>query len=56
MGCGELMEKPSCPHCKSRDVIKRGFNITLRGRIQRYQCKSCGHTFQAEKAEGRKRE
>lgn len=31
--------RPSCPHCKSARVVRRGGN--------RYQCKSCRHTFVA---------
>ena len=42
---GEAMSL-RCPECGSTDIMKRGFNITRRGRVRRYQCKVCGRTFQ----------
>lgn len=36
----------SCPNCKSKHIIKRGFRQTQnRGKIQRYSCKDCKHRF-----------
>jgi transposase-like protein len=36
----------SCPKCKSKDIIKRGFRKTdNRGKIQRFSCNSCHHRF-----------
>ena len=32
----------TCPHCRSKDYIKKGFSS---GRIQRYQCKCCDQKF-----------
>ncbi len=32
----------TCPHCRSKDYIKKGFSS---GGIQRYQCKNCGQKF-----------
>jgi putative transposase len=35
-----------CPHCKSQDVVKRGFFQTAtNGKQQRYYCKSCNKKF-----------
>jgi hypothetical protein len=34
-----------CPTCQSKNVQKRGFNITTVGRYQRYQCRDCGNWF-----------
>ncbi len=39
-------KKLSCPNCKSKNTIKKGFRITEnRGKIQRYFCKDCGFRF-----------
>ena len=35
----------SCPHCESRNIIKRGIRKTKFGKIQRYFCKVCKHRF-----------
>ena len=36
----------SCPNCKSKNIIKRGFRQTHnRGKIQRYSCKNCEYRF-----------
>jgi len=35
-----------CPHCKSREVVKRGyFQTEAKGKVQRYFCKSCSKKF-----------
>lgn len=34
----------SCPHCESREIIKRGFDDSETNR-QRYECKGCGKRF-----------
>lgn len=34
-----------CKNCGLDTVVKHGFNYTLRGKIQRYFCKSCNHNF-----------
>ena len=31
-----------CPNCGSEDFIKRGFQLNLEEKKQRYQCKKCG--------------
>lgn len=31
-----------CPKCGSAHLEKRGFNVRRSGKVQRYQCKSCG--------------
>ncbi len=34
----------SCPNCKSKNIIRRGFRKTQnRGKIQRYSCKDCNY-------------
>jgi len=38
-------KKVSCPHCKSKEVVKRGCRETGRGTIQRYFCNDCGYRF-----------
>lgn len=38
--------KSICPHCKSEEVVKRGyFQTEAHGKQQRYYCKSCGKKF-----------
>ena len=37
-----------CPECGNGEVIRRGFELTRRGRIQKYQCKRCGRVFVPE--------
>ena len=35
-----------CPHCKNKEVVKRGsFQTEAKGKQQRYFCKSCGKKF-----------
>jgi transposase-like protein len=37
---------PSCPNChKTKQVVKTGTRRTREGKVQRYLCKSCNHTF-----------
>ena len=38
-----------CPTCKSKNVQKRGFNITTTSKYQRYQCRDCGNWFRDNK-------
>jgi DNA polymerase elongation subunit (family B) len=33
----------ACPVCASKDVQKRGYGYLVTYRVQRYQCKACGH-------------
>jgi transposase-like protein len=41
-----MKTKQVCPNCKSESVKKRGFRQTEnRGKIQRYECKSCKTAF-----------
>ncbi len=36
----------SCPHCKSKEIVKRGtFETKAHGKQQRYFCKSCNKKF-----------
>ncbi len=36
----------SCPHCKSKEIVRRGFKQTeAHGKRQRYFCKSCSKRF-----------
>jgi transposase-like protein len=37
-------EGVSCPHCDSRDTIRRGFADSER-HLQRYECKTCQRRF-----------
>ena len=38
--------KTICPHCKSEEIVKRGFFLSeAHGKQQRYFCKSCGKKF-----------
>ncbi len=40
------MKKTICPHCKSKEVVRRGFKQTqAHGKRQRYFCKSCSKRF-----------
>jgi len=41
-----------CPKCGSDETRKRGFEITTKGKKQRYQCKTCGKTFYPLKEPG----
>ena len=35
-----------CPNCQSKDVVKRGyFQTAVKGKVQRYYCKSCNKKF-----------
>ena len=39
-------EKPkNCKHCGSEDIVKKGFDITAKGRKQKYGCRECGKIF-----------
>lgn len=38
--------KPKCPHCESKEIVKRGyFETQAHGKQQRYFCKSCKKKF-----------
>ena len=40
------MNKIICPHCKSKEIVRRGFRQTeAHGKRQRYFCKSCSKRF-----------
>lgn len=39
-----------CPNCGSGMFQRRGYNLTLAGKYQRYQCNDCGNWFQAGKS------
>ncbi|OPY37071.1 MAG: Integrase core domain protein [Methanoregula sp. PtaU1.Bin051] len=45
----EMENAPSCPFCKSANVIKRGIRKTGYGEIQRYGCHDCNHRFVIDK-------
>ncbi len=34
-----------CPRCKSRDLVKAGSRVTVKGKKQCHQCNNCGHRF-----------
>ena len=36
---------PSCPKCKSKNIIKHGLRHCGKGIVQRYACKQCGNSF-----------
>ncbi len=38
-------EKPGCPTCQSNNVQHRGFNVAVKKKTPRYQCRGCGHWF-----------
>ena len=39
-------QKTKCPHCKSKEVVKRGtFETKAHGKQQRFFCKKCGKKF-----------
>ena len=41
-----MTKKIICPHCKNKELIKRGFRKTEnRGLVQRYSRKTCGFRF-----------
>ena len=42
------MPTPTCPECRSGDVVRDGLKITRRGRKQRWLCKRCGRNFYLE--------
>jgi transposase-like protein len=50
-----IVVRPRCPYCGSKRVMKIGFNVTLRGRFQRYKCNNCGHSFQSDRPVKEKR-
>jgi len=35
----------NCKYCGSEDLAKRGFDITTRGKKQKFTCKNCGKIF-----------
>lgn len=35
-------DKVACPNCGSKNVHKRGFNLTRASKSQRWQCRDCG--------------
>jgi len=41
------IDLPICEECKSDKVTKAGFKVTKGKKLQRYQCKACGHIFTA---------
>lgn len=41
----------SCPSCGSKNIQKRGYNVTRGGKYQRYQCSDCGTWSSARKTE-----
>jgi len=38
-------EAPGCPVCESSHVIRRGYNIAIKRKSPRFQCRDCGHWF-----------
>jgi transposase-like protein len=42
-------EHPSCPKCKSSDVIKSGVRTLKEDEVQIYRCKSCNNRFSPRK-------
>ncbi len=40
-----LMQNPNCPHCNSKNIIKKGIRKNIHQEIQLYHCKACGKTF-----------
>ena len=45
----ETEPKITCPICKSENISKWGNRVTQFGRVQRYACKDCEHTFVVDK-------
>jgi len=41
----EINSKLFCPNCKSKKIVKQGFNKKEKGTAQRYTCKECGKRF-----------
>lgn len=39
------IEEKTCPRCKSSSIIKSGFRRNNDKKIQRYECRDCGHRF-----------
>ena len=37
-----LETKTNCPSCGSDNTIRQGYKYTIKGKVQRYQCKDCG--------------
>lgn len=35
----------NCPHCKSKNIRKRGFRKNIVGKKQKYLCQKCGKWF-----------
>lgn len=40
-----MLDKSTCPLCESVNVVKNGRTIRKGGKVQRYACNDCGHTF-----------
>lgn len=40
-----------CDKCGSKNIIKSGFKPRIGGKVQRYECKDCCHTFTEKRAE-----
>lgn len=41
----EYLTHQKCPKCGLSNIVKCGFQIKRGGKVQRYVCKDCGHTF-----------
>lgn len=37
--------RPGCPACLSTNTMRRGFNVALKRKTERLQCRDCGHWF-----------
>jgi len=47
----QMAMTPNCPSCGSPKVVKKGSRPTeKRGKIQRYRCLNCNHTFSTDTA------
>ena len=38
----------NCDSCGSDKTIKFGLKVLRSGKVQRYQCKTCGHVFRGK--------
>ena len=39
-------ERPkNCKHCGAEEIVKRGFDITTKGKMHKFICKNCGKIF-----------
>ena len=43
-------DRPGCPCCQSPKVQRRGFNVALSRRTERWHCQGCGHWWSTGKA------